>query len=212
MAVRKLRESNGLSKLEICNILVDFGFGNEEEGCLNYYFDNGRKGYLDYHDNPKYGAIVDLDDMSSYVDDYDTGEQIKDSKILRTREDVDEFLDFIEDLENGRYIESKTRKVRNRITENSDADDAVMNDVLNKVKKFGIKCDELAELMASVYFIIKYDTRTLVSFTPDQAERICTELDKLCDTLDTKVKIPDDLYDLIDEIPSSSKIGQGYDF
>ena len=86
-----------------------------------------------------------------------------------------------------------------------------MNDVLKKVKKFGIKCDELAELMASVYFIIKYDTRTLVSFTPDQAERICAELDRLYDILDTNVKIPDDLYDLIDEIPSSSKIGQGYD-
>lgn len=29
MAVRKLRESKNLSKLEICNILVDYGFGNE---------------------------------------------------------------------------------------------------------------------------------------------------------------------------------------
>ena len=211
MSVRKLRESNNLSKLEICNILVDFGFGNEEDGCLNYYFDRGRKGYIDYHNNPEYGAIVDLDDMSSYVDDYDTGEQIKDSKILRTKEDVDEFLDFIEDLENERYIESKTRKFRNRITENSDADDVAMNDVLKKVKEFGVKCDELAELMASAYYIIKYDTK-VVSFTPDQAERICIELDRLCDVIDTKVRIPDDLDDLIDEIPSSSKIGQGYDF
>lgn len=207
MAIRKLRESNNLSNIEICNILVDYGFGNEEEGYLDYFLDN-----------PKYCASVNLDDMGSYVDDYDEGEHVElpyangaDRKILRTREDVDEFLDFIADLENEKYLESKERKTGKRITENSDVDDAVMNDVLKKVKKFGIKCDELAELMASVYYIIKYDTRTLVSFTPDKAERICAELDKLCDILDTNVKIPDDLYDLIDEIPSSSKIGQGYD-
>lgn len=131
MAVRKLRENNNLSKLEICNILVDYGFGNEEEGCLNYYFDKGRKGYLDYHDNPRYGAIVDLDDMNSYVDDYDKGEQIKDSKILRTKEDVDEFLDFIADLENGRYVESKVRKVRNRITEELDYDTVTIDDIVD---------------------------------------------------------------------------------
>ena len=205
MAIRKLRES--LSKLEICDKLVAYGFGNEEEGYLDYFLDN-----------PKYCASVNLDDMGAYVDDYDSGEHIAlpfangaDRKILRTEQDVDEFLDFIAELENERYFESKTRKVRNRITENSDVDDVIINDVLKKVKKFGIKCDELAELMASVYYIIKYDTRTLVSFTPEQAERICAELDKLYYILDTNVKIPDDLYDLIDEIPSSSKIGQGYD-
>lgn len=208
MAVRKLRESKTLKNYEIADMLVANGFGNEEEGYLDYFLP----------DNPKYVASVNLDDMGSYIDDLDEGEHVSlpyannaDRKILRTEEDVEEFLSFIQELNYSDMFESKARKTGKRITENTDLNDAVMNDVLKKVKKFGIKCDELAELMASVYYIIKYDTRELVSFTPDQAERICAELDRLCDTLDTNVKIPDDLYDLIDEIPSSSKIGQGYD-
>lgn len=119
MAVRKLRESNNLSKLEICNILVDYGFGNEEEGYLDYFLDN-----------PKYCASVNLDDMGAYVDDYDEGEHVKlpyangaDRKILRTKEDVDEFLDFIADLENERYIESKMRKTVNKRSIKEDYDD-----------------------------------------------------------------------------------------
>lgn len=110
MAVRKLKEGKTLKNYEIADMLVANGFGNEEEGYLDYFLDN-----------PKYCASVNLDDMGAYVDDYDDGEHVKlpyangaDRKILRTKEDVDEFLDFIADLENERYVESKMRKTVNK--------------------------------------------------------------------------------------------------
>lgn len=127
MAVRKLIESKTLKNYEIADMLVANGFGNEEEGYLDYFLDN-----------PKYCAIVNLDDMGAYVDDYDKGEHVKlpyangaDRKILRTKEDVDEFLDFIADLENERYIESKARKVRNRVTEELDYDAVTIDDIVD---------------------------------------------------------------------------------
>ena len=129
MAVRKLRESNNLSKLEICNILVDFGFGDEEEGYLDYFLDN-----------PKYCASVNLDDMGAYVDDYDKGEQVElpyangaTRKILRTKEDVDEFLDFIADLENERYLESKARKTGNKRSIKEELDSSSYEDLKYEV-------------------------------------------------------------------------------
>lgn len=129
MAVRKLRESKNLSKLEICNILVDYGFGNEEEGYLDYFLDN-----------PKYCASVNLDDMGAYVDDYDKGEHVKlpyangaERKILRTKEDVDEFLDFIADLENERYFESKARKTVNKRSIKEELDSSSYEDLKYEV-------------------------------------------------------------------------------
>lgn len=129
MAIRKLRESKTLKNYEIADMLVANGFGNEEEGYLDYFLDN-----------PKYCASVNLDDMGAYVDDYDKGEQIElpyangaDRKILRTKEDVDEFLDFIADLENERYIESKTRKTGNKRSIKEELDDSSYEDLKYEV-------------------------------------------------------------------------------
>ncbi len=129
MAVRKLREGKTLKNYEIADMLVANGFGNEEEGYLDYFLDN-----------PKYCASVNLDDMGAYVDDYDKGEQIElpyangaTRKILRTKEDVDEFLDFISDLENERYFESKMRKTGNKRSIKEELDNSSYEDLKYEV-------------------------------------------------------------------------------
>ena len=129
MAVRKLKESKTLKNYEIADMLVANGFGNEEEGYLDYFLDN-----------PKYCASVNLEDMGAYVDDYDSGEQVElpyangaTRKILRTKEDVDEFLDFIADLENERYLESKARKTVNKRSMKEELDSSSYEDLKYEV-------------------------------------------------------------------------------
>lgn len=108
--VRLIKES-ALSRPEIADMLVVAGFGNEEEGYLDYF--------LEY--NPKYVASVNLDDMGAYIDDLDTGEHIPlpfangaDRVILRTKEDVRAFLDYIYELDYDDIFESvKTNRRRN---------------------------------------------------------------------------------------------------
>lgn len=144
MAVRKLKEGKTLKNYEIADMLVANGFGNEEEGYLDYFLDN-----------PKYCASVNLDDMGAYVDDYDRGEQIElpyangaTRKILRTKEDVDEFLDFIADLENERYLESKTCKTGNKRSIKEDIGDQGW--YLKRVENYKDFCRRMTKLANSV--------------------------------------------------------------
>ena len=128
MAVRKLKESKTLKNYEIADMLVANGFGNEEEGYLDYFLP----------DNPKYVASVNLDDMGSYIDDLDEGEHVSlpyannaDRKILRTEEDVEEFLSFIQELNYSDMFESKTRKTGKRIKEELDYDAVTIDDIVD---------------------------------------------------------------------------------
>lgn len=137
MAVRKLKESKTLKNYEIADMLVANGFGNEEEGYLDYFLP----------DNPKYVASVNLDDMGSYIDDLDEGEHISlpyannaDRKILRTEEDVEEFLSFIQELNYSDMFESKTRKTRKRITENTDEHYTEIDELIDYVEYVCNKC------------------------------------------------------------------------
>jgi hypothetical protein len=116
--IRIIKESE-LSRPEIADMLVVAGFGNEEEGYLDYFLEN----------NPKYVASVNLDDMGAYIDDYDTGEHIPlpfangaDRMILRTKEDVRAFLDYIYELDYDDIFESVKRRNSRRTMKESYGD------------------------------------------------------------------------------------------
>lgn len=120
--VRIIKES-ALSRPEIADMLVVAGFGNEEEGYLDYF--------LEY--NPKYVASVNLDDMGAYIDDLNTGEHIPlpfangaDRMILRTKEDVRAFLDYIYDLDYDDIFESVKTNRRNKRQMKEDIEDDAM--------------------------------------------------------------------------------------
>ncbi|MBO7211914.1 MAG: hypothetical protein J6V44_13070 [Methanobrevibacter sp.] len=109
--VIKINEGTGLSAYEISRILVDAGFGNEKEGFLDYFLE----------DNPKYCASVNLEDMGAYVADLDKSEHIplpfaneKVRMILKTKEDVDDFLSFIDELNYDGIFESAKRNRRDK--------------------------------------------------------------------------------------------------
>ena len=130
MAVRKLKEGKTLKNYEIADMLVANGFGNEEEGYLDYFLP----------DNPKYVASVNLDDMGSYIDDLYEGEHVSlpyannaDRKILRTEEDVEEFLSFIQELNYSDMFESKARKTGNKRSIKEELDDSSYEDLKYEV-------------------------------------------------------------------------------
>lgn len=145
MAVRKLKEGKTLKNYEIADMLVANGFGNEEEGYLDYFLP----------DNPKYVASVNLDDMGSYVDDLDEGEHVPlpyannaDRKILRTEEDVEEFLSFIQELNYSDMFESKTRKTGNKRSIKEDIGDQGW--YLKRVENYKDFCRRMTKLANSV--------------------------------------------------------------
>ena len=88
-----------------------------------------------------------------------------------------------------------------------------INDLIKKIKKFGMRCDDLAEYSANAYYILKYDEKSLDKLSPEQIDSICAELDRLTKRIEA-ISLPDDIYDniLYDTMLSPSEIGYGYDF
>ena len=183
MKLRKLKESKTLKNYEIADMLVANGFENEEEGFLDYFLE----------DNPKYVASVNLEDMGSYVDDVADGEHIPlpyannaDRKILRTEEDVEEFLDFIHDLNYSDMFESAKRN-RKSIKEDLDIseDQARYLRTVNSYKKYCKKIIDLASKLEPLYD----ELENYLTYTPmnkyylDRVDRVVT------DTLDSWSKM-----------------------